>query len=95
MIAKRTLREFWAEHPDAENPLKAWYQEVNRARWQTPHDVKAHFRTASVLKNSRVVFNVAGNKYRIVVAISYRWQKVWVRFIGTHEQYDQINAEIV
>jgi mRNA interferase HigB len=95
VIAKRTLREFWEKHPDTENPLKEWHQEAVRAQWATPHVIKAQFRSASILKNGRVVFNIAGNKYRLVAAVTYRYQTLWVRFIGSHEEYDKIDAEVV
>ena len=95
IIAVSTLRAFWALHPDAEQPLKAWHDEVLRASWQQPADIKAHYRSASVLKNRRVVFNIKGNSYRLVVSIAYKLQIVYVKFIGTHEEYDAIDAETV
>ena len=95
IIAKRTLREFWTHHPDTENPLKEWYQEAARADWENPHSIKSQYRNASILKNGRVVFNIAGNKFRLVAAIAYRYQTLWIRFIGTHKQYDTIDAEQV
>ena len=87
------MREFWASRPDAEGPLKAWYAEAKAAGWSRPGDIKAKYRSASILKNSRVVFNIAGNKYRLVVKVNYRFGIVHIRFIGTHRQYDSINAE--
>ncbi len=98
VIAKRTLREFWESHPryaDARGPLEAWHAETLKAVWATPQDVKTQFRSASILKGGRVVFNVGGNKYRLVVAIDYSRQVCFVKFIGTHKQYDSIDAEIV
>ena len=95
IIAVSTLRAFWALHPDAEQPLKAWHDEVLRASWQQPADIKAHYRSASVLKNRRVVFNIKGNSYRLVVSIAYKLQIVYVKIIGTHEEYDTIDAETV
>lgn len=92
IIAKRTLRNFWKRHPKAKGPLEAWYQEVARADWVSPSAVKAHFRSAIVLQGNRVVFNVAGNQYRLVVKINYPYRVVYVRFIGTHTEYDAINA---
>jgi mRNA interferase HigB len=86
VIARCTLREFWLSHPDAEQPLRAWYGEACRASWQTPQEVKASFRSASIVGNSRVVFNIAGNKYRLVVAVAYRWQTMGGRFVGTHAE---------
>jgi mRNA interferase HigB len=95
VIAKRTLREFWHKYPDSEQALKAWYAEAKHATWETPADVKAVYATASILKNSRVVFNICGNKYRLVARINYPYQIVYVRFLGTHKQYDAIDAETI
>jgi mRNA interferase HigB len=93
VIARRRLRTFWEKCEDAKEPLEAWHH-VKRA-WKTPNEVKQQFRNASILKGGRAVFNIAGNKYRLVVAIDYVRQVVFVKFIGTHAQYDQINAETV
>lgn len=98
IIAKRTLRDFWQSSPkysDAQAPLEGWHAEALKAEWQTPQQLKAQFRSASVLKNNRIVFNIAGNKYRLIVAIDYRRQAMFVKFVGTHEQYDAIDAENV
>jgi mRNA interferase HigB len=98
VIAKRTLRQFWESAPqyaDAKGPLDAWYAEARKAQWRTPQDIKAQFRHASILKNQRVVFNIGGNKYRLIVAVDYQRQVVFIRFIGTHAQYDTIDAEVV
>jgi mRNA interferase HigB len=97
VLSHRTLREFWQQPGcgDAEQPLLAWYHEAIHASWRTPAEIKAHFRSASILKNNRVVFNVAGNKYRLVVRIRYDLGKIYVRFIGTHKEYDTIDAETV
>lgn len=97
IIAKRTLREFWQkpDFADAEQSLKAWYSEARVAEWKTPQDIKAQYRHASFLKNNRVVFNIAGNKYRLIVKINYAVGIVFVRFIGTHKQYDAIDVETV
>ena len=98
IIAKRTLREFWESAPryaDAQGPLEAWYTEAHKATWRTPPALKAQFRHASILKNNRVVFNIGGNKYRLVVAVDYQRQVLFIRFIGTHSQYDAIDAEVV
>lgn len=97
VIAKRTLRQFWEvpQYTDAKGPLEAWYAEARKAQWRTPQDVKAQFRHASILKNHRVVFNIGGNKYRLIVAVDYQRQALFVRFIGTHAQYDKIDAEVV
>ena len=95
VIAVSTLRAFWERHPDAEQPLKAWYKEATLASWTQPADIKAQYRSASVLKNRRMVFNIKGNDYRLIVAIAYKLQIVYVKFIGTHEEYDAIDAETV
>jgi len=98
IIAKRTLREFWesnSQYADARGQLQAWYQEVGQANWQDPHQIKAQFRNASVLKGGRVVFNICGNKYRLVVKIHFESQIVFIRFVGTHKAYDAIDAEVI
>ena len=92
VISRKALREFWQSNPDAEQPLKAWYAETRLASWRTPADVKAQYRTASILGSNRLVFNIGGNKYRLVAVIRYRIQTVYVRFVGTHRQYDEIDA---
>lgn len=95
VIAIKILRDYWGQHPDAEQPLKAWFDEAKKATWATPADIKAQYRSASVLKNRRVVFNIKGNDYRLVVAVAYRFGAVYIKFIGTHEEYDGIDAETV
>ena len=95
VIAKRALREFWDRFPDAEDALKTWFAEAERATWSTPGEIKAQYRSASILKDSRVVFNICGNKYRLVAKISYKNGIVLIRFVGTHREYDAINAEEV
>jgi len=93
VISKRTLQEFWNIHADAMNPLAEWYAEASKVSWQTPQDIKARYKSASFLSDNRVVFNIAGNKYRLIVKINYPYNTVYVRFIGTHAEYDKINAE--
>jgi len=97
VIAIATLKAFWesAKHKDAEQPLRAWYDEATKAAWQQPADIKAHYRNASILKNRRVVFNIKGNDYRLVVAVSFKLQLIYVKFVGTHQAYDAIDAETV
>ena len=90
-----TLRAFWQRHPDAEQPLNAWYEEATSATWTQPADIKARYRSASVLKNRRVVFNIKGNDYRLIVAIAYRLQIVYVKFVGTHQEYGAVDAETI
>lgn len=93
IVAVSALRDFWQRHPDAEQPLRALVEEVKAADWAQPADIKARYRHASILKNRRVVFNIKGNDYRLVVAVAYRMRIVYVKFIGTHAQYDAIDAE--
>jgi len=95
VVAKRTLREFWERFPDAEDALKTWYAEAEAATWRNPAEIKAQYRSASILKDSRAVFNICGNKYRLVVKISYKNAVVLIRFIGTHKEYDAIDVEVV
>jgi mRNA interferase HigB len=97
VIAKRTLRQFWekARYADAKGPLEAWHAEALNASWKTPQEVKAQFGSASILKGGRVVFNIGGNKYRLVIAIDYARQACFVKFIGNHQQYDSIDAETI
>lgn len=95
IIAKRALREFWERHPDAREPLLAWYREVEQEDWDTPAKVKAKYRSASIVGRSRVVFNIKGNDYRLVVRVLYAYRVVYVRFVGTHAEYDAIDVEEV
>lgn len=93
IIAIKTLKDFWQKHNSAEQPLKAWYVEAKRANWKKPSDITRLYRTASVLSNNRIVFNIKGNDYRLVTVINYDFEIVYIRFIGTHKEYDKINAE--
>ncbi len=98
VIALSTLKKFWEESPeylDAIDQTLAWYRHSLKANWASPADVKQDFRNASILKDGRVVFNIAGNKYRLVVWINYQYQVVYIRFIGTHSQYDNIDAQTI
>jgi mRNA interferase HigB len=98
VIALSTLKAFFDGDPtyaDAREPTMAWYRQVRAADWATPADVKRDIRSASILKDGRVVFNIAGNKYRIVVWINYPYRVVYIRFIGTHKQYDAIDAQTI
>ncbi|MDH5194510.1 MAG: type II toxin-antitoxin system HigB family toxin [Nitrospira sp.] len=95
IIAKRTLRVFWTQHPKAKSALEAWHQEVARADWATPSAVKMHFRSASILPGNRVVFNIAGNEYRLLVKINYPYRVVYIRFIGTHAAYDTVDLGVI
>ena len=97
IIAKSTLKKFYEQpaYKDSQAPLESWHEEVLKANWSTPQEIKAQYRHASICNNNRVVFNIAGNKYRLVVEIQYQAKIVWVKFIGTHAQYDKINVEEV
>lgn len=98
IIALSTLKIFWQENPeymDAKEATLAWYRHALHANWQTPTEVKQDFRNASILKDGRVVFNIAGNKYRLVVWINYAYQVIYIRFIGTHGQYDKIDVQSI
>jgi mRNA interferase HigB len=95
VIAVSTLRAFRQRHPNAEQPLRAWFEEVANASWTRPSDIKALYPSASILKNRRAVFNIKGNDYRLIVAVSYKLQIVHVKFIGTHKEYDAVDAETV
>jgi len=92
VIRPEPLEAFWGEYPDAEGPLRAWLDTVIEARWENAAEVKTIYATASMVGNRRVVFNVGGNKYRLVVKISYKTKVVFVRFIGTHAEYDEIDV---
>lgn len=97
IIKRKILVEFFQRpgYQDAKGPLEAWYYEANHAQWASPADVKVQYGSASILKGNRVVFNIAGNKYRLVVRINYDSKTVFVRFIGTHREYDKIDAEVI
>jgi len=95
LLALKTIRLFWEKHADSESSLRAWVKRVNQAQWNSFSDVKKCFGSADVLPGNRVVFNIKGNKYRIVVKIHYNTGFMFIRFIGTHAEYDKINAEII
>lgn len=95
IIAKSTLREFWDKRPDCKEQLKAWHRDVKAADWRSPPEVKAQFGNASILKNGRVVFNICGNKYRLITWINFDFKVVYIRFIGAHKEYDRVNAETI
>ena len=95
IIAKGTLRDFWELFPDAEESLLAWYREAEKADWEPPARVKAQYRNASIVGGNRVVFNIKGNDYRLLVKINYRYRVVYVRFVGSHAEYNKINVEEV
>jgi mRNA interferase HigB len=97
IVAKSSLQKFWQQpgRADARGPLHSWYSEAVRATWRTPQDIKDDYATASICGNNRVVFNIGGNKYRLVVEVQYLAGIVWVKFVGTHAQYDRIDVETV
>jgi len=92
VIAKRTLREFWEEYPDSEEPLLAWYREAESADWDSPAEVKAQYRSASFPGGDRVIFNIKGNDYRLVVRINYPYGIIYIRWVGTHRDYDKLDV---
>lgn len=95
IIATSTLRDYWSKRPDAERPLRAWVAQTRAARWISPADVKAQFGNASILPGRRVVFNIKGNGHRLVVEVAYVFGAVYVKFVGTHAEYDAIAAQTV
>jgi len=95
VIALKTLRVFWERHPDARQALQAWYHDAKQVRWKSPSDIKSVYRNASVIGNNRVVFNIKGNRYRLVAAVQYPHGIVYVRFVGSHKAYGAVNAETV
>lgn len=97
IVALRNLESFWrqAHRRDAEGPLKAWLAEARSAQWKSPQEVKRQYANASIIANNRIVFNIKGNDYRLIVAIAYRMQYVYVKFVGTHAEYDRVDATVV
>lgn len=87
--------EFWARHADSEQQLKTWYHETSKANWQNFNEIKYDYPSASLLADNRVVFNIKGNNYRLIVKINFVYQMIWIRFIGTHSEYDKINAKTI
>lgn len=95
ILSKKALRRFWERYPDAKDPLLAWFREVEQENWDTPAKVKAKYGNASIVGDNRVVFNSKGNAYRLVVKINYPYRIVYVRFVGTHAEYEKVDAEEV
>ena len=95
IIAKKALRDFWTKHNDCEAQLKSWYHEALKADWGNPKEIKREFPSASFLQDNRVVFNIKGNHYRLIVKINYEYRILWIRFIGTHREYDNIDANTI
>ena len=95
IISRKVLKDYWEKEPAVKSALQAWHAEAKKAEWSTPADIKAEYGTASILKDGRVVFNIGGNKYRLVVWINYAFFTVYVRFVGTHKEYDEIDAQTI
>ena len=95
VISEKTLRASWRRHPAAENPLRAWLGEVKRVHWATPAQIKTRFPNASIVRDNRVVFNIGGTRFRLVVWINYAHQAIYVKWFGTHAEYDRIDVERV
>lgn len=92
VISRKTLREFWIKHNDCEEQLKSWFRETEKSNWNNPNELKREYPSASILENNRVVFNIKGNNYRLIVKINYDYKIIWIRFLGTHSEYDKIDA---
>lgn len=95
IISKKALREFWETHHDAKAALQAWYEDALRVEWRTPMDVKNTYGNASIIAGNRVIFNIKGNDYRLVVKIHYDRGQIYIRFVGTHREYDAIHVETI
>ena len=95
IISRKRLKDFWEQNPSAKGNLQAWFAEARKGEWKTPHDVKARYGTASILRDGRVVFNICGNDYRMVVWINYEFEVIYIRFIGSHAEYDEIDAQTI
>jgi len=95
IVAIGTLRRFWVRYPDSEQALKAWYDEAKHAKWTTPQQIRNRYASVSFVGKNRVVFNIKGNAYRLIVAVAYRFQAVYIKFVGTHAEYDRVDVETV
>lgn len=95
VISKATLVQFWTEHPAARQALQTWFEDASQSQWHSPQDIKRRYASASFVAHNRVVFNIKGNDYRLVVAVAYRFQALYVKFVGSHAQYDAIDAATV
>ena len=93
VLARKILREFWEKHSDSEEQLKTWYKEALKAKWTAPAEIKSEYTKASILKDKKVIFNICGNKYRLIVRINYQRGWVFILFIGTHIEYDNIDID--
>ncbi len=92
VISRKTLRDFWKKHADSEEALKSWYREAEKARWKNFNDLKSEYPSASILKDNKIVFNIKGNNYRLIVKMNFEFQISWILFVGTHAEYDKIDA---
>lgn len=92
IFSRGTLRDFWEKHANCEQQLKIWYRETEKSDWSSIQDLKREYPSASILKNNRIVFNIKGNDYRLIAKFNFEYQLCWIRFIGTHAEYDKINA---
>lgn len=95
VIAKRTLREFWEKHRDCEQQLKSWFREAEQAEWNNPNEILAEYPNARIIENNRAIFNIKGNRYRLIIKINFKFGMVWVRFIGTHAEYDKTDPKTI
>jgi mRNA interferase HigB len=96
VIARRTLKEFWQRHPQAEGPIRVWFAVASKARWQTPNDIKRQFGgSVDFVRDNRAIFDLGGNRYRLVVHVSYKFGRLLVKFVGTHAEYDRIYPETI
>lgn len=95
IIAKRTLRDFWSKHADCEQQLKAWFRDTEKASWRNLNELKIDHPNASIVRSGRVIFNIKGNKYRLIVKFNFDYQLCWVRFLGTHAEYDRVDPNTI
>ncbi len=95
IISRKTLKDFGTLNSDCEQQLKSWYKEASDAKWEKPEDIKKVYKTSSILAGNRVVFNIKGNTYRLIVKLNYPFGIIWIRFIGTHAEYDKIDAKTI
>ena len=95
VISKKALKDFWLKHPQGQQALSCWYQETKKSEWKGPAAIKEKYRSVDFLHGNRVAFNIGGNKYRLIVKVNYDYSIVYIRFLGTHKEYDRINAEEV
>ena len=95
VIAKKILREFWEKHNDCEQQLKSWFQEAEKANWITSNHIQNEYPNSRIIENNRVVFNIKGNNYRLIIKVNYKYGMIWIRFVGTHAEYDKIDPKTI